>query len=315
MNAGFTSLESHNSPAISSKGKPAPSPVTASNRAESVEKPVPNGTAGVVSAVVPDSNKSSARSDNTTTPSLTPSATDSMKLLSKNKTDDQKTTSSPVASIMVNKKDEDLGSPLNYQRYDYAGDIYTMPSKAIISEKDNEGDENPIVQRMKQMVLEKARSNPSSPRAEVVNASRSSSFENGVYEEVTKITKVRRSEVIESVGPDGEGGQGRAGGQDTVDLLDGLVLPDILETDSKKKKDQMAPPASPQLNKSRALSSSAVADTAPSVGTSNNDESGGSSPTSPVNLRSKDPISPRASETDDINKAGKMHWWCEWVGH
>ena len=337
VNAGYSSLEIHKS----SPSTKTTSASTTATTATTAGLSMANGTAGMVSSVVPDnrgSNKSSARSTSTTSPSLTPSATDSMKLLSKNKTDDQKTTS-PVASIMVEKKEDDLGSPLNYQRYEYGGELYTMPSKGIIvSDKDEEDFENPIVSRMKQMVLEKTRSNPTSPRTEVVNTTKSSSFENGVFEEVTKITKVTRSEVIETAGPeessaskegnDGAGRGGSTGGQATVDLLDGLVLPDIVEGDNKKK----SQPSSPELPKSStkvesspsasptalspppAAPTSPVSDSASKIDASNTSESGVSSPTSPVVHRPKDVLSPRASDTtDDINKAGKNIWDAGWA--
>ncbi|GFO02383.1 hypothetical protein PoB_002888800 [Plakobranchus ocellatus] len=337
VNAGFSSLETHTS-AVSSKTKPAPTPVTSSTSAVS-SPALPNGSAGVVSTFVTGSGKNSQRSDHSnspSTPSITPSATDSMKLLAKNKTDDQKT--SPVASIMVEKNEDDLGKPLNYTRYDYGGDIYTAPNKVIISQTDEDDYDNPIVNRMKEMVREKSRSNPTSPRAEVVNTTTSSSYGNGIYEEITTITKVTRSEVIESVEPGNDtsskgggevsesgGVKGSAGGQNNVDLLDGLVLPDILGGDKDKKSQPLAPP-SPGLSKSpskaklppdvlpatttpstltvEAAAASEVSETA--AGTSNNGEPGVSSPTSPVARRPKEPLSPRPSDNaEDINKAGK----------
>lgn len=303
VNAGYVSVETHQS---SGKTRSAPSPSISAHRGDREGQSIPNGTR-VISSAVPDgqsSKKSSARSDSTATPSLSASATDSMKLLSKNKTDDQKTTS-PVATIVVDKSEDDLGKPSNFQRYEYAGDLYTRSSKGVlVSDRDEEDKENPIINRMKQMVIEKTRSNPSSPRAEVINTSKSSSLENGVYEEITKITKVTRSEIIESVGPEDSTDLKRStGGQDTVDLLDGLVLPGILETDSKKKNEPSSPRSPKSSNKPTALLSPPPESV--SMSASSPGESSVPSPTSPMAFRSKDALSPRASEADDINKAGK----------
>ena len=86
------------------------------------------------------------------------SATDSMKLLAKNKTDDQKT--SRGGGTGTQETGEGKEDPPKH--YVYNEDIYAVSTKTKAATQ--EQDENPIITRMKEMVLEKNRSTKMTPR-------------------------------------------------------------------------------------------------------------------------------------------------------
>ncbi|XP_059151381.1 uncharacterized protein LOC131937761 isoform X2 [Physella acuta] len=184
------------------------------------------------------------------------SATDSIKLLAKNKTDDQKTFS--PFSLKDAPKDDfpdltEVENDLDFQRYNYQGSVYTKPTKSALIIEDNESSGNPTLKRMNDMVLEKLRPNNPLPPNATTHVTTTTSYENGIYQEIKTVTKTTKSEVIETVVEDEI---------DTKeinvfkDIVDNLVLPDISDvvdknTGSKPSK----PPGIPHSVHHHALSS------------------------------------------------------------
>ncbi|CAL1546436.1 unnamed protein product [Lymnaea stagnalis] len=156
---------------------------------------LPNGTLGMVSAYVSKPGPNGVPA----------SATDSMKILAKNKTDDQKT-HPPFSEASEDSKLAEAGSDVRHQKYNYIGGLHSNPVEVA-----SETDPNPHITRMKAMVIEKTRyNNPIIEDAAQLND------RHEVYSGVAKLTRVTRSEVTETV-PDADIVNG---------ILDGLVLPD-----------------------------------------------------------------------------------------
>ncbi|BFZ03541.1 hypothetical protein BsWGS_06580 [Bradybaena similaris] len=231
---------------------------------------------------------------------ISSSATDSMKLLAKNKTDDQKTQpsfSSPVKeNNVINIDDND--SQLNLRHYNYEGAIYAVPKR-----NPNDSDyDNPIVNRIKNMVIEKTRSstnlspvtawkNPYDKRiSNSVDTPAASAFNSHAVNKVTKVTTT----VTESVEPAGvsERSSSAQHTSNNIDVVDGLFLPDISALEKDYNGNSSFKPS---------IQNSVVTATKVQELTDL---------TRPVFEKSKDNISPRwsldtDSGVDDINKAGK----------
>lgn len=159
------------------------------------------------------------------------SATDSIKLLAKNKTDDQKTFS-PFSPKDAPKDDfpdlTEAENDLDFHHYNYQGSVYTKPTKPALILEDNETPEHPAVKRMNEMVIEKLRSsNPLPPNTAHVTTT--SSYENGIYQEIKTVTKTTKSEVIETVVDDDNTKEDNI----IKDIVDNLVLPDISDVVDK----------------------------------------------------------------------------------
>lgn len=230
------------------------------------------------------------------------SATDSMKLLAKNKTDDQKT--QPSFSYPVEENNakiiHDNDSQLNLRHYTYEGAIYAVPKRNA-----NDSDyNNPIVNRIKNMVIEKTRSstnlspvtswkNPYDKRmSNSVDIPATGAFNS---HEVNKVTKVITT-VTESVEPAGVSDRSSSAQHtsNNIDVVDGLFLPDISALEKDYNDNSSFKPS---------IQNSAVTATKVRELTDL---------TSPVFEKSKDNISPRwsldtDSGVDDINKAGKRY--------
>ena len=101
------------------------------------------------------------------------SATDSMKLMAKNKTDDQKTSvSSDTDTKQLNSSSSPTPSPERPPEpdpslhYTYGGDIYAVPNKEDALRRSRS--ENPILARMQDMVLEHSESRDDGYRVDPV---------------------------------------------------------------------------------------------------------------------------------------------------
>ncbi|XP_005096114.2 uncharacterized protein LOC101863806 [Aplysia californica] len=293
--------------------------VTASvSSGKTSQAPLANGSPGMVSATVISGNNSSRSGGSDR--GLSTSATDSMKLLAKNKTDDQKTSVPGMVSVRVEKngpvpatsstQENKNADPSHYINKE---DVYSIPHKAKVLAEDEE-DDNPIITRMKEMVIEKSRSssNPSSPRDvpptmsnQIATLNSSHEKEGHVIQEITTVTKVTRSEVIESVVSDDKNSSSvnNKPPNSGTNVFDGFVLPELDELE-KKSSNEDGIPRRVSVKEDKPLTNTESL----SVNVSR-DEVKDKSP-SPDVSRVKEPLSPRLSSDgegthEDLSKAGK----------
>lgn len=193
---------------------PMPHKPAASTSIMMTHSSLPNGTAGMVRAIVPESEN------------ISTSATDSMKMLAKNKTDDQK--KHPTITVYDGSGKFDENKIVDPKYYIYQDDIYSLPNK---NTNNSEEYVNPIITRMKDMVIERSRSsNTSFSRSDLSNPYQMNSLINDInteeFQEVHKMAKVTHTKVTDIV--DSMNRSNRTSSRNTVE---DLVLSNNLDVD------------------------------------------------------------------------------------
>lgn len=179
------------------------------------------------------------------------SATDSMKLLAKNKTDDQKTVvhssgpSSPTQASTAEKKPSPAPTPApkpsSSLHYNYEGDVYAVPHKDEARRRSKS--DNPILARMQDMIIERSEgmatvlvADPVTDIAETAEpllitpreggpSGGASLIQNPIYQEVEEVPResegVKSSEAVTRTGAADSVRELAAAARSAADELDG----------------------------------------------------------------------------------------------